>query len=115
MITNQNNKVKLESLIRTEVSLTNLRDWKRSGTIYSENNLDFAFIYLEFSGDILCYLPLINKKEILSLDNNIYYLEFDKSLILKYSPNDLDLDFTPSGVFVKYNLFLEYLKTVPGQ
>ncbi len=99
--------LRLESLVQKEIFLTNLKDWRRRGVILSENN-SFAFIYEEFQGKEICYLPL-DFGEVSFLQNKDYYLNLNKEKIIRYKEETLDLDFTThteSSLFRKYFTYL---------
>jgi len=102
--------LRLESLVQKEIFLTNLKDWRRRGVILSENN-SFAFIYEEFNGKEICYLPL-NFGEVSFLQNKDFYLNLNKDKIIRYKDETSDLDFTTdsSSLFGKYSVYLSQYK-----
>ena len=108
-----NLKVKLENLINKEINFTNLSDWKRTGAIFTEDNISFAFIYSQSNMAQICHVSL-SEERVFIIGSNSYYLDIKSHKIKMFEEQKFDLDFTSKNtqsiLYYKYKLFLEQIK-----
>ena len=97
-------KVKLEKLIGKEIVITNNKHWSKHGTVYTENNLDYSFIFRMFD-KCIGSVRFENKTSLKNLKDNIYQTPFEENALWFYHGgiNPYSLNPKPSIDYDKRN------------
>lgn len=102
-------KFTVDQLVNKEIALTNLKEWTKVGAIWTENQIDYGFIY-RFNDDSIHHVCFFDDKEVRHLFGRTFYTKEDSLgvfCINRMRPNYIKEEMIVNEKFIEASKYLD--------